>query len=119
MLADRPWAGAERTARRPCGCGGTSEQIQAGVRPRGRDGSVRHHHLAAGSVRRGVESSRPGRGRDLGRGRRPGAAGPGGRPVDTWREGYPYGERLSRLDYEVIKRLLQIELLKLQAHVKD
>jgi polyphosphate kinase 2 len=45
--------------------------------------------------------------------------GPDGHPVDTWREGYPYDERLSRLDYEMTKRLLQIELLKLQAHVKD
>lgn len=39
---------------------------------------------------------------------------PGGRVVDTWREGYPYGERLSRAEYELDKRLLQIELLKLQ-----
>ena len=45
--------------------------------------------------------------------------GPDGRPVDTWREGYPYGERLSRAEYEHQKRLLQIELLKLQAWVKD
>ena len=44
---------------------------------------------------------------------------PDGRPVDTWREGYPYGERLSRAEYEQQKRLLQIELLKLQAWVKD
>jgi polyphosphate kinase 2 len=34
--------------------------------------------------------------------------------VDTWREGYPYDERLSREQYEREKRLLQIELLKLQ-----
>jgi polyphosphate kinase 2 len=45
--------------------------------------------------------------------------GPDGRPVDTWREGYPYDERLSRTEYEHQKRLLQIELLKLQAWVKD
>ena len=45
--------------------------------------------------------------------------GPDGRPVDTWREGYPYDERLSRLEYERTKRLLQIELLKLQNWVKD
>lgn len=37
-----------------------------------------------------------------------------GRSVDTWREGYPYDERLSRHTYEKEKRLLQIELLKLQ-----
>jgi polyphosphate kinase len=39
--------------------------------------------------------------------------------VDTWREGYPYDERLSRSEYDRVKRLLQIELLKLQNHVKD
>jgi polyphosphate kinase 2 len=41
-----------------------------------------------------------------------------GQPVDTWREGYPYQERMSRPDYEHEKRLLQIELLKLQNWVK-
>src|SRR3954464_7459863 len=41
-----------------------------------------------------------------------------GRPVDTWREGYPYDERLSREIYEREKRLLQIELLKLQNWAK-
>jgi polyphosphate kinase 2 len=45
--------------------------------------------------------------------------GPDGAPVDTWREGYPYDTRMSRHEYEVSKRLLQIELLKLQAHVKE
>ncbi|CAM4066465.1 MULTISPECIES: polyphosphate kinase 2 [Tsukamurella] len=39
--------------------------------------------------------------------------------VDTWREGYPYSERMRRSDYEREKRLLQIELLKLQRWVKD
>jgi polyphosphate kinase 2 len=42
-----------------------------------------------------------------------------GRLVDTWREGYPYLERIPRPDYEVVKRELQIELLKLQNWVKD
>jgi polyphosphate kinase len=42
-----------------------------------------------------------------------------GRLVDTWREGYPYAERIPRPDYEVVKRQLQIELLKLQNWVKD
>jgi polyphosphate kinase 2 len=41
-----------------------------------------------------------------------------GRLVDTWREGYPYTERLPRSQYEVDKRLLQIELLKLENWVK-
>ena len=39
---------------------------------------------------------------------------PSGSDVNTWREGYPYDERMARPDYEVQKRLLQIELLKLQ-----
>ncbi len=42
-----------------------------------------------------------------------------GRLIDTWREGYPYDERLSRAAYEMDKRLLQIELLKMQEWVKD
>jgi len=42
-----------------------------------------------------------------------------GEHVDTWREGYPYSERLSRAAYEAEKRLLQIELLKLQNWVKS
>ena len=37
-----------------------------------------------------------------------------GVPVDTWRENFPYDERMGRDEYEEQKRLLQIELLKLQ-----
>jgi len=44
---------------------------------------------------------------------------PDGTPVDTWREDYPYGERMTREYYEREKRLLQIELVKLQNWVKD
>jgi polyphosphate kinase len=39
--------------------------------------------------------------------------------VDTWREEYPYTERLSREEYDHLKRLLQVELLKLQYWVQD
>ena len=39
---------------------------------------------------------------------------PGDREVDTWRENYPYDERMRRDQYEDEKRQLQIELLKLQ-----
>ena len=42
-----------------------------------------------------------------------------GSPVDTWREDYPYDERLARSDYDHHKRLLQIELLKLQKWCKS
>ena len=42
-----------------------------------------------------------------------------GGPVDTWREGYPYDARMSREEYDRVKRLLQIELLKLQYWIKD
>ena len=45
--------------------------------------------------------------------------GPNGTPVGTWREGYPYDERMTRREYEYTKRLLQIELLKMQAWVKE
>nr|WP_235501937.1 polyphosphate kinase 2 [Aeromicrobium sp. Root472D3] len=41
-----------------------------------------------------------------------------GRQVDTWREGYPYDHRLDVREYELQKRLLQIELLKLQNWIK-
>src|SRR5215470_160469 len=39
--------------------------------------------------------------------------------VDTFREDYPYSERLSREEYDHQKRLLQVELLKLQYWVQD
>ena len=44
---------------------------------------------------------------------------PAGNLVETWREGYPYDSRMLRREYEVEKRRLQIELLKLQSWVKD
>lgn len=44
---------------------------------------------------------------------------PDGHRVDTWRENYPYEERLSREEYETTKRSLQIELLKWQNWTKD
>jgi polyphosphate kinase len=44
---------------------------------------------------------------------------PDGTMVDTWREGYPYDQKMTRGEYEEIKRSLQIELLKLQSWVKD
>jgi len=42
-----------------------------------------------------------------------------GRTVDTWREDYPYEDRMTRHDYEYAKRPLQIELVKLQNWVKS
>jgi polyphosphate kinase 2 len=44
---------------------------------------------------------------------------PDGRPVLTWREDYPYTERMSRSEYDEVKRALQIELLKLQTWIKE
>jgi polyphosphate kinase len=44
---------------------------------------------------------------------------PDGTIVDTWREDYPYDERMHRPEYEHSKRLLQIELVKLQNWVKS
>ncbi|WBB74987.1 polyphosphate kinase 2 [Micromonospora sp. WMMD1128] len=44
---------------------------------------------------------------------------PDGSPVETWRDDYPYEQRLDREEYDHQKRLLQIELLKLQDWVKE
>ena len=44
---------------------------------------------------------------------------PGGNPVETWREEYPYDERLDRDVYEEEKYQLQIELLKFQYWAQD
>jgi polyphosphate kinase 2 len=49
----------------------------------------------------------------------PSLISPDGQRVETWREGYPYEQRLSRAEYEATKRSLQIELLKLQSWVKE
>jgi polyphosphate kinase 2 len=37
-----------------------------------------------------------------------------GRAVDTWRENYPYDERMPRAEYDELKYQLQVELLKFQ-----
>lgn len=39
--------------------------------------------------------------------------------LPAWRQGYPYDKKLSRKAYEKQKRALQIELLKLQAWVRE
>ncbi|GGM16018.1 polyphosphate kinase 2 [Micromonospora yangpuensis] len=44
---------------------------------------------------------------------------PDGTPVDTWREDYPYDHRMEREEYDRHKRLLQIELLKLQEWITE
>jgi polyphosphate kinase 2 (PPK2 family) len=44
---------------------------------------------------------------------------PDGRVVDTWREDYPYDEKMTRDQYEYLKRPLQVELVKLQNWVKS
>ncbi|HET9647641.1 MAG TPA: polyphosphate kinase 2 [Microlunatus sp.] len=44
---------------------------------------------------------------------------PGGSAVETWREDYPYDERMDRDDYEQQKYQLQIELLKFQYWAQD
>ena len=44
---------------------------------------------------------------------------PGGSAVETWREDYPYAERMTRPEYEIEKYLLQIELLKFQYWGQD
>ena len=46
-----------------------------------------------------------------------------GEPLDpdpiAWKQNYPYSKKLKLAEYEAPKRLLQIELLKLQHHVKE
>ncbi len=49
----------------------------------------------------------------------PDLVGPDGEPVDTWREDYPYDERMTRQAYDATKYLLQVELLKLQYWTQD
>ncbi len=41
-----------------------------------------------------------------------------GAPIRTWRENYPYDRKIRRGEYERAKRILQIELLKLQSWVR-
>jgi polyphosphate kinase 2 len=41
-----------------------------------------------------------------------------GNHIETWRERYPYDHRMGRDEYDQLKRRLQIELLKLQKHIK-
>ncbi|MFJ4696198.1 polyphosphate kinase 2 [Streptomyces sp. NPDC088766] len=40
-------------------------------------------------------------------------------PITTWRENHPYDRKVRRKEYEQRKRVLQIELLKLQRWIKD
>ncbi|MCP3820147.1 polyphosphate kinase 2 [Streptomyces sp. A3M-1-3] len=42
-----------------------------------------------------------------------------GLPLQTWRENHPYDQKMRRREYEQHKRVLQIEMLKLQRWVKD
>jgi polyphosphate kinase 2 (PPK2 family) len=42
-----------------------------------------------------------------------------GRAVDTWREAYPYDERMDRDNYDEQKYLLQVELLKFQSWTNE
>lgn len=42
-----------------------------------------------------------------------------GAAIRTWQENYPYDRKIRRREYERTKRILQIELLKLQRWVKD
>lgn len=42
-----------------------------------------------------------------------------GRRPETWRENHPYEHKVRRKEYERTKRVLQIEMLKLQKWIKD
>jgi polyphosphate kinase 2 len=54
-----------------------------------------------------------------GQGEDPELIHPGGSAVQTWREDYPYDERMSREEYEMEKYRLQVELLKFQYWGQD
>ncbi len=49
----------------------------------------------------------------------PDLIGPDGDPIESWREGYPYEERMERDVYEEQKYSLQIELLKFQYWIAE
>src|SRR4051812_38273047 len=49
-----------------------------------------------------------------GHGSDPDLIDPGGNPIETWREDYPYDTRMERELYEYEKYRLQVELLKFQ-----
>ncbi|AYN40750.1 polyphosphate kinase 2 [Streptomyces dangxiongensis] len=74
---------------------------------RGTHGTVRKDDLLRGLE---VDDRQP---------ERPVLLGADGGPVETWRENHPYDSRLGRREYERTKRILQIELLKLQRWVKE
>jgi polyphosphate kinase len=44
---------------------------------------------------------------------------PDGRVIDTWREDYPYPDKMTRDEYAYLKRPLQVELVKFQNWVKS
>jgi polyphosphate kinase 2 len=48
----------------------------------------------------------------------PDLVGPDGNRLETWRENFPYTLRMSRPEYDRVKRQQQIELLKLQTWIK-
>lgn len=54
-----------------------------------------------------------------GQGEDPELIDPGGSAVQTWREDYPYEQRMSREEYELVKYQLQVELLKFQYWGQD
>jgi polyphosphate kinase len=56
---------------------------------------------------------------DISRPERPKLLDDAGRPITTWRENYPYDVKIRRREYERVKRILQIEMLKLQRWTKD
>src|SRR4051812_32775485 len=49
----------------------------------------------------------------------PDLIGPDGDPIESWREDFPYPERMDRDTYEEQKYALQIELLKFQYWIAD
>jgi len=134
---DRSAAGTARTgalptgyqavrAHSPVGSGGrwAGRTIGAAAQPRGEDTGSHAGNQGSGRTDTHVAELLDDLAAQLGYRIRPGKNGPvlvqrDGKVAETWRDDYPYTERLSRKKYEHAKRGLQIELLKLQHHIKS
>jgi polyphosphate kinase 2 len=98
-------SGRKRKARNPSS-GGRSDKESASWSLNGTGGTEGISHLSEFRVDDSDDGD-------------PVLVGPDDRPIETWREGYPYHERMSRKEYDRLKRPLQIELVKLQYWVKE
>ncbi len=76
------------------------------------DAGTKQSHITGENLLHGLEV-------DARRPERPVLLDADGAPIETWRENHPYDRKIRRSEYERTKRVLQIELLKMQRWVKD